>query len=105
MDRLPVREHAFCPADDCGVVFTAANGTVLTTAMMRQPPAYKTGTATDLLCYCFNLRGVDFLSGEGEVAVGFIRDRIRAGDCACDILNPSAGCCLGSIVRYRKLRS
>lgn len=97
-------DFGFCPAPACDLVFAGADGTRLTAGELRHPPAYKTGDAADLLCYCFDFRGSDFLSSEADEATRFISGRIVAGDCACDITNPSAGCCLGSIRRFRKDR-
>lgn len=82
---------------DAGVRFDADE--------LRHPPAYKTDDPSGLLCFCFDVRGTTVVSAAGDAAVAFISERVRAGDCACDVLNPSAGCCLGSIVAYRKARA
>ena len=95
-------EHGFCPAPGCRVIFVAGDGAVFTTADVRHPPAYKSGDQRDLLCFCFDVCGDDALSDAGDRLIAFIGDRVRAKDCACDTLNPSGGCCLGSIARYRK---
>lgn len=92
----------FCPSHGCPVVFLGSGGERFETRDLRYAPAYKTGNPTDLLCYCFDVTGDFALSTTADAAVGFISDRVRAGDCACDVLNPAAGCCLGSIARYRK---
>ena len=95
-------DYWFCPGQSCEVVYVGPGGALLYTADLRHPPAYKTKNTVDLLCYCFDVTGAEVLSPGAETAVAFISDRVRAGDCACDVLNPSAGCCLGSIARYRK---
>ncbi len=102
MDRDIEGHYGFCPSPGCELVFAGAEGSRFLAGDLRHPPAYKTGEAADLLCYCFDLRGSDFLSEEAGAAVAYISQRIRTGDCACDITNPSAGCCLGSISKYRK---
>lgn len=102
MDHHIEGDYGFCSSPTCQLVFAGPQGAVLTARELRHPPAYKTGRARDLLCYCFDFRGSDFLSPEGDAAVAYISERIRAGDCACDITNPSAGCCLGSIAKYRQ---
>lgn len=95
-------DYGFCPASGCSTVFVASDGTFFTSTSLRHPPAYKSGNSGDLLCYCFDFRGVDLLSERADDALAYISARIRAGDCACDITNPSAGCCLGSIGAYRR---
>ena len=102
MDRDIEGDYGFCPSPGCELVFAGADGTRFLASDLRHPPAYKTGQADDLLCYCFDFRGSDFLSQEADAAVAYISERIRADDCACDITNPSAGCCLGSIAKYRQ---
>lgn len=102
MDRDIEGDYGFCPSSGCELVFAGANGARFLMGDLRHPPAYKTGRAADLLCYCFDFRGSDFLSQEADAAVAYISERIRADDCACDITNPSAGCCLGSIAKYRQ---
>lgn len=94
-----------CPSPGCSVVYLGDGGQRFETADLRHPPAYKTGNPSDLLCYCFDVAGTDALSPAADAAVAFISERVRAGDCACDVLNPSAGCCLGSIATYRKTHS
>jgi len=95
-------EYGFCPSPGCQLVFAGPEGTVFSAIELRHPPAYKTGRAADLLCYCFDFRGSTFLSKEADAAVAYISARIRAGDCACDATNPSAGCCLGSITKFQQ---
>ena len=92
----------FCPSSECAVVYLGEAGSRFEVGDVRHPPAYKTPNPANLLCYCFDVTGVAALSPAGDAAVAFISDRVRAGDCACDVLNPSAGCCLGSIAAYRK---
>lgn len=101
--RVPLdAAYGFCPDPGCGVVFAAAGGPAFGPGDLRHPPAYKSGSADDWLCYCFDVRGADALGPDAAAAVAYIRERVRAGDCACDVLNPSAGCCLGSIGAYQK---
>lgn len=102
MDHNVDDGYGFCPSPGCELVFAGADGTRFFARDLRHPPAYKTGRTADLLCYCFDFRGADFLSDAADAATSYISERIRAGDCACDVTNPSAGCCLGSITKYRR---
>lgn len=104
-DRGVEGNFGFCPSPGCAVVYLGDAGLRFEAGDLRHPPAYKTPDPSNLLCFCFDVTGVDALSPAGDTAVAFISDRVRAGDCACDVLNPAAGCCLGSIAAYRKARA
>jgi hypothetical protein len=94
------REFSICEEPGCAVVYFASDGQAFEASDLRRPPAYKSGTPGDLLCFCFDVTG--------EAALGpvdptpYVRERVRKGECACDVLNPSGTCCLGSIGRWRK---
>ncbi|MBI5948620.1 MAG: hypothetical protein HY875_10835 [Chloroflexi bacterium] len=102
IERAP--DFGFCPSPGCSVVYVSAGRERFDAGDLRSPPAYKTREPGDLLCFCFDVSGADALSPLADATVAFISDRVRAGDCACDVLNPSGGCCLGSIGTYRKAR-
>ncbi len=68
---------------------------------LRRPPADKVQRPSAPLCYCFDVSGADVLGPGGEEAVAYIHEQVRLGTCACDVLNPSGGCCLGPIGRYQ----
>lgn len=99
-----VEPFGFCAAADCPAVFIGG-GLRFDAADLRRPPASKTGNGADLLCYCFDVSGAEALAPGADETVAFIRERVRAGDCACDVLNPSAGCCLGAIGAWQKLHA
>lgn len=81
-------------------MYFEAEGTTLTTADVRRPPAYRTGDRGDLVCFCFDATGDDVLSDPDPVP--YISERVHKSECACDVLNPSGDCCLGSIGFWRK---
>lgn len=94
--------HGFCATVRCPVAFAAEDGVVQGVDSLRLPPAYKTGVLADLLCYCFDVTAKLAVGAEADDVERFIRERVAANDCACDILNPSTQCCLGSIGAFRK---
>lgn len=100
---LEGHEFLFCETTDCDLVYFEVDGPSFTTADIRRPPAYKTGNPTDLLCYCFDAAG-DAVLRESD-PVPYISERVRKSECACDVLNPSGDCCLGSIGFWRKARA
>lgn len=98
--RLPQGEQFyFCAADRCDLSFFTARTKYLVSDL-RRPPAYKTGNAEDLLCFCFDATGGDVTDSPDPVP--YIAERVRRGECACDVLNPGGDCCLGSIGQWRK---
>ncbi len=100
--ELEQRDFSFCPTPGCDVVYFTEDGTVFGTRDVRHPPAYKTGDPADVLCFCFDASGAALLDSLDPVP--YIRERVRKGECACDLLNPSGACCLGSVGRWRKER-
>ena len=94
-------EFSFCETPNCPTIYFASDGRAFDATTLRRAPAYKTGDEADLLCYCFDVTGSDAL---GDIdPVPYVRERVRNGECDCDVLNPSGACCLGSIGRWRKL--
>lgn len=98
--NLEGEQFNFCDAPDCRVVYFSLQGSTFTVNDVRHPPAYKTGSASDQLCFCFNVTGADIAIADPSP---YIRERVRREECACNIMNPSGECCLGSIGRWQKL--
>ncbi len=97
---LEGREFSFCETPACPAVYFASDTRVFEAGDLRRPPAYKTNGRSDLLCFCFDVTGDDAVGEEDPTP--YVRERVRMGECACDVLNPSGTCCLGSIGRWRK---
>lgn len=58
------------------------------------------------LCYCFNfdrqmVREDIRTKGSTEIP-GIITSRVKAGECRCEVTNPSGTCCLGNVLRAVK---
>lgn len=98
--NLEGKQFSFCDAPDCRTVYFTVDGEAFSVDDIRQPPAYKTGDNSDLLCFCFQVTGDDLRRQPDPVP--YIRERVRRQDCACNVLNPSGDCCLGSIGRWKK---
>lgn len=45
---------------------------------------------SDLVCYCFAITG----ERADAASFGYVRERVLAGGCACEVKNPSGKCCL-----------
>ncbi len=96
----PKQEFRLCRDAECEVVYYGSVGTVLATSDLNVQPGFKDGS-DGLLCYCFEHRRADIareLSETGESDVlGSIEREVRAGNCACEVRNPSGKCCLGEV--------
>lgn len=101
--RVPRRQgFRLCRSRHCGTVYHGDAGAVFGVDELRVVPGFKDGSA-GLVCYCF-LHTEDDMALEmertGETTIpARIRARIDAGDCACEVRNPSGRCCLGQVER------
>lgn len=91
-----------CREPGCPVVYFADDpGVVLVVDELRVRPGFKAGG--DLLCYCFLVGRSDIerevaTSGSSRAAAS-IAAEVKAGNCACDVRNPSGKCCLPEVRR------
>jgi hypothetical protein len=102
---MPNTQYYFCDSSECEVVYFPLD---------TQAPLFRRG---DLMvrvgtketeepipvCYCFGFTRSDI---ENEVAetgssaiAGQIRTEVKAGNCGCEMKNPSGKCCLGDVTR------
>lgn len=55
------------------------------------------------VCYCFGFTRKDIANEIAATGGSTVADRItvqvKAGNCACEVKNPSGKCCLGNVVR------
>jgi len=101
-------EYYFCPDPDCPVVYYSAdNEQVFTEADLREKVYQKHPQDSDVfVCYCFKHKVGDIRKDVAEHGKSEIVDQINKGvqanQCACDILNPQATCCLGNVRKLVK---
>jgi hypothetical protein len=96
-------EYRFCQTADCPVVYYSADGSqCFNESDLRERVYQKHPEDEDVfVCYCFrhtvgSIREELARTGTSTV-VAAISAGIQAGQCACDIRNPQASCCLGNI--------
>jgi hypothetical protein len=112
---MPDARYYFCEAPDCDVVYFPSN---------RQAPVFR---RSDLwvrvgvkerddpivVCYCFGFTRQEILDEICDTGCSSVAERItaevKAGNCACEVKNPSGKCCLGNLSRivqegFRELR-
>jgi len=107
--RLPLgmrnTQYYFCDSSECEVVYFPLD---------TQAPLFRRG---DLIvrvgsketeepipvCYCFGFTRKDIEKEITETGRSTVADRIKtevnAGNCSCEVKNPSGKCCLGDVTR------
>ncbi len=100
-------EYAFCETPDCLVVYYAADGTEFKKNQVRVRVGFKETEDPIPVCYCFNvtermIREEVAQTGR-STASARIRAEVKAGNCRCEVENPSGRCCLGEILQAEKL--
>jgi len=101
----PATQYYFCEATDCDVVYfphrTDAARFHRADLLVRVWPKDR-GDDTPI-CYCFGVTRKQILEelarAEGPMAAKRIKAEVQAGNCACEVKNPSGKCCLGNIAR------
>ena len=107
--RLPLGMHNsqyyFCEAQDCDVVYFAldSQAPVFRRADLLVHVGVKETADPIPVCYCFGFTRGDIHDEIAETGDSTIAERItkevKAGNCACEVKNPSGKCCLGSVTR------
>jgi len=97
----PKQDYWLCRRSECDAVYYGRDDTVLTTADMNVTPGFKSSSPEALVCYCFQYRRGDIeaeLAAKGRTSIpDRIAAEIKAGNCACEVRNPSGRCCLGDV--------
>jgi len=100
--------YYFCEAPDCDVVYFPMNSDE--PIFRRSDLLVRVGSKETEdpipVCYCFGFTRQDIRAeirqtGQSTVAQR-VRAEVQAGNCACEVKNPSGKCCLGSITRVAR---
>lgn len=91
--------YYFCPAKLCSVGYFSSAGNTIPKQHLRSYQAIQ----NNALCYCFDIDARQYLSAlkdhRAEPIKAFVMQRTQAGECACEIRNPSGQCCLANFKR------
>lgn len=95
------REWFFCDQHDCDVVYFTRDGFTIGKAALKIRVGLKEKESLRTVCYCFghtveSIREEVERTGRSTVATS-IKERIEAGECSCEVLNPRGTCCLGDV--------
>jgi Zinc binding domain/BFD-like [2Fe-2S] binding domain len=107
---MPNTQYYFCDASDCDVVYFALD--VEAPMFRREDLVVRVGTKETEdpipVCYCFGFTRKDIENEIAETGRSTVADRIKtevnAGNCACEVRNPSGKCCLWDVTRTAKDR-
>ena len=93
---LVTDSYYFCPAKTCSIAYFSNAGNTIPKQHLRSYQAIQ----NDALCYCFDIDAEQYLSAlkaqRAEPIKDFVMQRTKAGECACEIRNPSGQCCLAN---------
>ena len=98
-------QYYFCEARPCRVVYFPSNPQAPTfnkeDLLVRVGPKEELDTIP--VCYCFGVTRRNITeevrqTGRSTIA-GRIKVEVKAGNCACEVKNPSGKCCLGDVIR------
>jgi len=93
---LPARQELFlCRTAGCDLLYFGSSGARVGCADLARRPWFKQGG--DVVCFCFVVRRAELEAPGGESLPATVEARVRRGDCACDVRNPSGKCCLADL--------
>lgn len=105
-DTVNGRAYAFCETPTCPVVYYTADGCHVLKPQLRVRVGLKETDDPIPVCYCFNV--TEGMIHEEVVRTGRstastrIRAEVKAGNCRCEVENPSGRCCLGEVIQAEK---
>jgi CopZ-like zinc binding protein len=100
---MPRTAYYFCETPDCDVVYFPLDKQA--PIFYRRDLLVKVGAKETMdpvpVCYCFGVSRKDIEEEIKETDHSAAADRItgevQAGNCACEVKNPSGKCCLGAV--------
>jgi hypothetical protein len=95
-------DYFFCPTPTCDVVyFSNASCQYFHKKHVRVRVGIKETSDPIPICYCFDFTHeiiFDEIRTTGKSTVAaYVTSKVKAGECACEIKNPSGRCCLGEV--------
>jgi hypothetical protein len=101
-------QYYFCEAPGCDAVYFPLD--IQAPILRRQDLMVRVGAKEMVdpipVCYCFGFTRQDIQDEIVKTGHSTVAERItaevRAGNCACEVKNPSGKCCLGDVARVVK---
>ena len=103
--RIAETQYYFCETPNCPVVYFSHHPGA--PVFRKQDLSVRMGSKETgdpiPLCYCFSITRQavrDEIQQTGfSTVVSRIKAEVQAGNCACEVKNPSGKCCLGNVTR------
>ena len=101
-------QYYFCEAPGCDVVYFPSNPDA---PSFRRPDLWVRVGVKEMqdpipVCYCFGISRHNIWEEIEQTGKSTLAERIKAevkaGNCACEVKNPSGKCCLGDVIRASK---
>lgn len=95
-------QYYYCPDPSCPIVyFSNVDAKTFSVSELTVPVFDKDRSDDTPVCYCFGwtrkkIRDQIVESGKSTAAME-IAQKVKAGECACDVKNPKGRCCLGDV--------
>ena len=100
--RIASGGYYFCPSRHCSIGYFSSAGNSIPKSHLRTYQDIR----KDKLCYCFDIDTEFYLSAlrvnRADSIKGFVIQRTKTGECACESRNPSGQCCLAEFKRLEK---
>lgn len=102
---MPNTQYYFCEVQDCDVVYFAldSQAPIFRNKDLQVRVGVKATEDPIPVCYCFGFLRKDIEGEIAETGRSMVAERIssevKAGNCACEVKNPSGICCLGRVAR------
>ena len=105
-DGLNGVTYVFCETPTCPVVYYSADGVRVLKQQLRVRVGIKETDDPIPACYCFGVTErmihEEIEQTGRSTASARIRAEVRAGNCRCEVENPSGRCCLGEVIQAEK---
>jgi hypothetical protein len=105
---MPATGYYFCDDPACDVVYFPSNTSapIFQKADLLVRVCVKEREEPIPVCYCFGFTRKDILDEIRESGRSTVHQRIsaevKAGNCVCEVKNPSGRCCLGEVTKIVK---
>ncbi len=105
---MPRTQYYFCDAPGCDVVYFSNHpeASVFRRGDLLVRVGAKEGADSAPVCYCFGVTRQQIREEVQQTGHSAASERIKAevqaGNCACEVKNPSGKCCLGEVARAIK---
>ncbi len=105
---MPNTQYYFCDSSECEVVYFPldTHAPLFRRGDLNVRVGAKETEEPIPVCYCFGFTRSDIENEVAETRSSTIAEQIKtevkAGNCACEMKNPSGKCCLGDVTRAAK---